>query len=270
MYYGSVKRVPVTTRKATSSLAGLLEELELRRPSVVTGSLLTDVIAASGSHLTKQAAAERLVREGWLLPLRTRDAWEFAPASRAGRYSSGDPWIELRAVLGRQPDAPVAVAFASAVWELGLSSHQPDKPTFAHRDGWRPPRALGDARSVNFDWRLEATNKGGLPVWRPATIVVAAAKRPQYQDNWGNADEWLVETMLATTPDDVLTEATGHNNSTLARLGYLAERSGREDIATAVEHLLPERLLAAYFGSRKPRGRWVNRWALYDSTLPAP
>lgn len=53
---------------------------------VVTGGLLAEVIAVAGSPLTTTAAAERLMREGWLSPLRTRDAWEFVPASRAGRY----------------------------------------------------------------------------------------------------------------------------------------------------------------------------------------
>lgn len=105
--------------------------------------------------LAPDTAAERLVRLGWLLPLRKRDAWEFAPAARAGRLSGGDPWIELRAVLAHDAAAPVAVAFESAVWELGHSSHQPTRPVVAHRPGWRSPRAL-DARAVTFDWRVPA------------------------------------------------------------------------------------------------------------------
>ncbi len=230
---------------------------------------MAEVIAGIGSHLDTRVAIERLVREGWLSPLRTRNAWEFVPASRAGRYPSGDPWVELRALLCRQPDAPVAVAFASAVWEKGYSSHQPSRPTLAHRPGWRPPRALGDAKSVSYDWRLPTWEKDGLPVWQPATVVVAAANRPNVQDNWGNADEWLPEIMDATTPTDVVTEARDRNMSTLVRLGYFADWSGRHDIVEALMPLLPAHLPVTFLGSRQHRGRWVRRWKLYDSLLPS-
>lgn len=259
----------MTSRQASASVAGVLQELELRQPKVVSGALLSEVIAAAGSGLTKAAAAERLVREGWLSPLRTRDAWEFVPASRAGRYPSGDPWIELRAVLVTKPDAPVALAFASAIWELGYTSHQPTRPTFAHRPGWRPPRSLNAARSVSFDWRLPGWDKDGLRVWQPATAVVAAANRPDCQDDWGNADDWLPETLRATTPADVLAEAEGRGMATLARLGYFAEWSGRHDIADAVRSRLPDLLPVTFLGPRQPRGRWVKGWRLYDSLLPA-
>ncbi len=263
-----MERISTTTRKATASVAPLLEELELRHPRVVTTTVMADIIATTASHLGTGAAVERLVREGWLFPLRTRDAWEFVPASRAGRYPSGDQWIELRALLLHRPDAPVGVAFASAVWELGYSSHQP-RPTFAHRPGWRPIRALSDARSVSYEWRLPTWDKDGLPVWYPATIVVAAANRPDAQDDWANADDWLPETMRAATLDDVLIEATERNTATLARLGYFADWSGRHDIAAAMTELLPERLPVTYLGSREKRGRWIKRWSLYDSLLPS-
>lgn len=241
----------------------------MRQPKVVTGDLLDEIILETGSHLNAQGTAERLVREGWLSPLRTRDAWEFVPASRAGRYPSGDPWIELRALLFQQPDAPVAVAFASAVWERGCSGHQPSRPTVAHRPGWRPPRALSDARSVSYDWHLPAWEKEGLPVWQPATVVVAAANRPDVQDDWGNADEWLPEIMRVATATDVMTEARGRSRATLVRLGYLAEWSGRPDIVKMLMPLLSEPLTVTYLGSREHRGRWVKRWKIYDSLLPS-
>jgi hypothetical protein len=268
-YHEYVERVLVKARRAPSSLAGVLQELELRQPKVVTRRLLAAVLAESGSHLTKAAAAERLVREGWLYPLRTRDSWEFVPASRAGSYPSGDPWIELRALLAHKPEAPVAVAFASAIWELGFSSHQPARPTLAHRPDWRQPRSLDDARSVSYDWRLPVGLKDGLPVWHAATTVVAAANRPECQDDWGNADEWLPEAMRTITPTDVRTEATDRGTATLVRLGYLAEWSRRHDIVEALTPLVPERLPVTFLGPRDPRGRWVKAWRLYDSLLPS-
>jgi hypothetical protein len=255
------------TRPLPTSLAPIVEALELRQPAVVTRSLLSEIASRTEVDLDAEALAERLVRLGWLLPLRTRDAWEFAPAARAGRYRSGDPWIELRALLAHESDAPVALAFESAVWELGHSAHQPTLPVLAHRPGWRPPRAL-DARTITFDWRLPTQKVRGLPTLAESTVVVADAHRPSAQGNWANANDWLPETFRAAAPDDVVAEARGRNVSTLARLGYLAEWAGRDDIADRVEELLPERLPVTFFGPRDRRDRWSRRWHVYDVLLP--
>jgi hypothetical protein len=85
-----------------------------------------------------------LVRLGWLLRLRKRGTWEFAPAARAGRYSSGDSWIELRALLEHERCAPVAVAFDSAVWELGHSTHKLGRSWGTAVGGVRPRRSTCD------------------------------------------------------------------------------------------------------------------------------
>jgi hypothetical protein len=255
------------TRSLPSSLAPIVEALELSQPLVVTRAILSGILAEAGMTLAPEVVAERLVRLGWLLPLRSRDAWEFAPGARAGRFSAGDPWIELRALLAHDPDAPVAVAFDSAVWELGHASHQPTRPILAHRRGWRRPPAL-DARTATFDWRLPTRAIRGLPVWTEPTIVVAAAERPNAQGNWANADDWLPETFRSADPKQLAIEASGRTASTLARLGYLAEWSGRDDIADIVEAELPSRLPVTFLGPRDRRDRWQRRWSLYDGLLP--
>ncbi len=255
------------TRSVPSRLAPVLEQLELRQPSVVTRSLLAELLTASQTRLAPEVAAERLVRLGWLLPLRKRDSWEFAPAARAGRFGAGDPWIELRALLAHDPAAPVAVAFESAVWELGHSSHQPTRPVLAHRRGWRVPAAL-HCRTVTFDWRVPSRTVRGLPVWTEATVLVAAAERPAAHGNWGNADDWLANTFRAAVREDILTEARGRRPSTLARLGYLADWAGQDEIAGEIEALLPARLPVSFLGSRDRRDRWSRRWRLYDALLP--
>lgn len=267
-YHGDVKEASLTVRKVSAGVAGFLQELELRQPVVVTRALMQEVIAAAGSPMDPGAATERLVREGWLLPLRTRDAWEFAPASRAGRISSGDRWLELRALLVHQPDAPVGVAFASAVWEFGFSMHPPSRSTLAHARGWRPPVALDDVTTVTYSWRLPTANIDGLPVWQPATIVVAAADMPRWQLDWGNADTWLPETMRAAARQDIMIETESRALATRVRLGYFAEWSGRHDVAREVRSQLPEKLPVTYLGPRQPRGRWVSEWRLYDALLP--
>lgn len=255
------------TRSLPASLAPIVEGLELRQPHVVNRAILEEILADAGMALPTEVAAERLVRLGWLLPLRTRDAWEFAPGARAGRFSAGDPWIELRALLAHDPDAPVALAFDSAVWELGHASHQPTQPILAHRRGWRRPPAL-DVRTATFDWRLPTRVVRGLPVWTEPTIVVAAAERPAAQGNWANADDWLPDTFQAASSEQVATEASGRSVSTLARLGYLADWSGRGDIADVIEAELPSRLPVTFLGPRDRRDRWSRRWQVYDALLP--
>ena len=72
----------------------------------------------------------------------------------------------------------------------------------------------------------------------------------------------------ATTPDEVLSEANGRKVSTMARLGYLAEWSGRNDIADEIEALLPGHLPVTTLGPRDRRDRWSRRWHVYDALLP--
>jgi hypothetical protein len=121
---------------------------------------------------------------------------------------------------------------------------------------------------VTFDWHLQTKTVRGLPVWSEATALVAAAERPAAQGNWGNADDWLADTFRAATVEDLLREAEGRRTSTLARLGYLAEWAGRNDIAEEIEALLPSRLPVTFLGPRDRRAQWSRRWHVYDSMLP--
>lgn len=240
----------------------------MRQPQIVTDAILRDAISRTGSHLDAREAADRLTRAGWLVPLRTRHAWEFAPAARAAAVGSGDPWVELRALLHRQPAAPIAVAFASAVWELGHAMHPPSRHTYAHRPHWRPPRALDDAHSVTYEWRLPATDRRGLPVWQAATVVVAIAANPARQHNWANAESWLPETIRAAGLDGVLAEADGRSTAALARLGHIARWSQQHDLADAVKPILPPNHGVTYLGPRNRQAFWDPEWKVYDAYLP--
>ncbi len=161
----------------------------------------------------------------------------------------------------------MAVAYESAAWEHGYTTHPPNTPVLAHRPGWRAPRSIS-ARTVSYDWRLPALASHDLPVWQAATIAVAAADRPAAQRDWGNADDWLPEIFRAAARSDILTEADERGNATLARLGYLAEWSGQPDLADTIEAMIPQPLNVSFLGPRRPRGRWISRWHLYDALLP--
>src|SRR5277367_1195429 len=104
-YNSDVVSIQKQTRSLPRSLAGVVQELELRQPPVVTRARLKEIAFATGTRMSEKDLVDRLVRLGWLLPLRKQDTWEFSPAARAGRYGSGDPWIELRALLAHHPDA---------------------------------------------------------------------------------------------------------------------------------------------------------------------
>lgn len=106
----------MTARSVPSSLAPIIEELELRQPKLVTKAYIEALMEERGMNLRPEDVTHRLQMQGWLLSLKTKNAWEFAPASRAGKIGSGDPFIELRATLHHRPDLPVAVAYESAAW----------------------------------------------------------------------------------------------------------------------------------------------------------
>src|SRR5665648_192901 len=109
----------MTVRSIPSGFAPLLQLLELEQPRVVTTAQLGDLAQDAALKMPVDVVVRRLRERGWLLPLATKGVWEFAPASRAGAFGSGDPFIELRAVLARNPDAPYSVAVESAAYLLG-------------------------------------------------------------------------------------------------------------------------------------------------------
>ena len=146
--------------------------------------------------------------------------------------------------------------------------HPPSRHTYAHRQGWRPPRALRNAHAAAFDWRVPTVSRDGLPVWRAATIVVAVAAHPGRQHNWANADGWLTETMRTVDFGAVLAEAEGRSTAALARLGHLARWSQRHDIADAIKRTLPPAHGVTYLGPRDGRGTWYPEWKVCDAYLP--
>jgi len=74
----------MTVRDITSTLAPLLELLELEQPRVVTTADLRTIATEAGIDWPVDLVVRRLRQRGWLLDLQTRGAWEFAPAARAG------------------------------------------------------------------------------------------------------------------------------------------------------------------------------------------
>ena len=74
----------MTARASTRSLSRLLEVLELEQPRVVTRRDLEEWAREADIRWPTNVVLQRLRERGWLLDLKTRGVWEFAPAARAG------------------------------------------------------------------------------------------------------------------------------------------------------------------------------------------
>ncbi|MDT8368272.1 MAG: hypothetical protein RQ745_03635 [Longimicrobiales bacterium] len=89
------------SRSISSTLAILLEELELDRPKTVTLEKISELAEVHGIRTPPRIPAHRLAQKGWLLDTRVAGVWEFAPADRAGAISDAAPLLTFRAFLAR-------------------------------------------------------------------------------------------------------------------------------------------------------------------------
>lgn len=257
----------MTIRNIPSSVAAVLQELELEQHTVVTKKQLAKLTARAGVALAVSDVAERLQRHGWLLPLRTREAWEFAPAARAGPIGSGDPFVELRATLLRRPGFPVAVAYESAAWLHQLASRAPRRHALAVSPAESVPHALRDFRVTRMWAKVAAETINDVPVWGTETLVVLIGARPLAFRDWPNIGEWLAAAAEQLEPRLLLHELDGRPRSAWMRTGYLLETARRHELAEQIRDLAPLGSGPFYLGSRHESGRYDRRWEVHDSTL---
>ena len=256
----------MTIRTVTHALAPLLQTLELEQPRVVTRDELERFARQAGVAWPVASIVQRLREQGWLLGLRTRGVWEFAPAARAGAYGSGDPFIELRATLRRDPEAAYVVAADSAAYLLGYSSRRPPRDAVAAPPGVTVPPALRDYRIVRWRPASAATRREELPVWSAATLVAFMAARPARFGDWPNVGEWLSAATGDVATADLTTELAGRPRSAWARAGYLLHRGGRRAEALELLAGAPVGHGPYYLGDRRSAGRHDPFFDVVDST----
>lgn len=254
-------------RTIAPAVAAVLEQLELDQPLLVNREGLDAARLVTGSSTTTRYLIDELTSEGWLLPLRTRGYWEFAPAARAGAIGAGDPHIELRATLQKRPDLPVALAAESAAWHLGLSSRSPNRHTIAAPPSLRIPPALGNYRLIRHEAKLDPEIRIGLPVWGVATLLVAMCHRPASYRDWPNVGDWIRQAVPGATEDHLRTELTGEPRSTWMRLAYLIDRGGMPGLADTLADASPHGQGPYYLGPRDRQGRHHSRYDVIDSVL---
>ncbi len=255
------------SRSAPASVAGVLSELELEQPQVVTREQLSEFAGRAGVPLPVSTVAERLVRHGWLLPLRTRGTWEFAPGSRAGPIGSGDPFVEVRATLARRPGFSVTVGYDSAAWLQRLTSRSPAKHVLSIPPAASVPHALRGFRVTRVQASLEPDEVRGLPVWRVESLVALIGVRPSAFRDWPNIDEWLNIAVSRVDQGLLVAELEGRPRSAWMRTGYLVETGGHTPLADHIRDMAPPGSGPFYLGPRDAVSRYNKKWDVYDSLL---
>jgi len=256
----------MTARPASPSLSRLLELLELEQPRVVTRAQLDGLVAEAGVESPASLVLQRLREGGWLLDLKTRGVWEFAPAARAGAYGSGDPFIELRATAARRRESEFAVAAESAAYLLGYASRRPDREAVSAPPGVTVPPALRAYRIVRWRARAPLAERDRLAVWSASTLIVGMAAKPASFRDWPNAGEWLARAVADARLDAVRTELDARPRSAWAKTAYLLGVGGRAEVADALLAGAPEGAGPYYLGPRGRRGRHAKRFDVIDAT----
>jgi hypothetical protein len=255
------------TRTIPPTLAPILEQLELERPTIVSVEHLEQVRAQTGVRTPLHLVVQRLAARGWLLPSGVRGVWEFAPAERAGPYSEGDALLALRAATATTEHPPFAAALGSALWLLDIVERAPETPEVAIPPGIRVPAAIRrHYRVVRYAARLAPIEIRDVPVHRAATVLVHLAHRPTSVRSWASVLEHLGDLIAAAPTSEIEEELEGRPHATRARLAYLV---------SGVAPALAEALAVAaagvvWFGPRRAMRRYDARWNIADTILPLP
>ncbi len=164
-------------RAIPTSLSGVVEHLELEGHVVVTLESLRDALGAAGvedaSDDQVRNVAYQLQRAGWLGTVRSRNAWEFLPGSRAGEHCAEDRFLEFRAYTATHPGWPGTLAMESAAGVHGLAQRFPEREVLVLPTDAKPPKTF--AR----DWRMIASPYPS-PQQRSSTTYAPGPWKPSW------------------------------------------------------------------------------------------
>lgn len=259
-------------RTIPRSLAGVVEHLELEGDSIVTIDSLRVAIHAAGyenpSDAKVRRTAYRLQQAGWLGTLRSRNAWEFLPGSRAGAHSGGDRFLEFRAYGANHRGWPGTLAMESAAGLHGLAQRFPEREVLALPKGMRAPKSFASEwRTITSAVPPSATVVvNGLRTWTVEALLVGIGERPtNYRDVAGLA-QWLPEAVARADLEVVVELLSGMSNATVQRTAYLF---GAVDLDAARDRVLEgsRSLEVAWFGPRSRGGLYDPATGVHDTTL---
>lgn len=247
-------------------MAKILERLELDRPLLITSRELDAMLQEEGIATPVAVFAARMREKGWLLPTGQRSVWEFAPASYAGAYSTGDKFLPLQAFMAAHDNLRPMLTGHSAAWAFFLANRMP-----VHVDVVlpHPPARIAVPEGIRihaYEPRLAPIEVKGVLSLALESVVVHMAARPSQVYSWQSASEWLPEIAYDITSERVIEELAGRPQSVVARTGYLLQGM-RPDIAKSVHDLL-RRPSKVRFGPRKKSRRNDEHWGVSDTLLP--
>jgi predicted transcriptional regulator of viral defense system len=257
--------MPSVTRAVPPSLAPVLEWLELERPDIVTTEQIRGFCDREGVAVPVSTVISRLAHRGWLLKTDTHGVWEFAPAERAGAYSSRDPLLGIKGVLATAPETQLSVCLTSALWLHDLMDRRPPRIEVA-----LPPRVYvpqGVRRTshvLRFESHLQPVEIQGVPTHRLETVLVHLAARPTDVQNWGSVLDVLAELVASIEHEALREELSGRAHATRARLAYLVSGVA-PDLANSLK---VESGGKVWFGPRTKLRRHNARWNIADTILP--
>jgi len=251
-------------------LAGLVEQMELDQPRVVTLSDLTRMAGETGARIEESdvvALAYRLRDLGWFGTVRTQGVWEFNPGSRAGAYGSGDRFIELRGYLAVHPEWRGALAMESAATILGLAQHLPRQEVISIIPGQRCPRALSDWRMVSVDIPdVGRTHQDGLPLWNIAGLVAGIALRPSAYHDLAGLAQWLPEVRHRLHEAELMDCLANAPDSAWQRAAYLTRIAGADAVSCALLEQKPPQH-PVWFGATRRGGVYDRVTKVNDADL---
>lgn len=219
-------------------LVGIVEAMEFEQPRVVTLAMLTQMAKESGVAQDEAGTAKLaywLQGLGWLGSVRTKNAWEFIPGSRAGAIGSGDRFIEFRAHLAVHPEWPGVLAMESAASVLGLAQRLAAHEVVGLPPGSVLPKALSEWRMVTVATPAEGLDRRDyLPTWNLEGLIAGIALRPSgYLDLPGLA-QWLPDIGAGLREQNLLACLTNAPASAWQRAAYLVRLAGAEALAVTL------------------------------------
>ena len=254
------------TKTIPNSLSGILQELELERPLLVTIEMLSDLIDKLNIASPAKTIAYQLRKRGWLLPTDRKGVWEFIPAEVAGVYSSHDPLLFFRSFLLKYPDIVCGLTFHTAAWIYGSSNRVPSSLDVSIQDDKRSRLLKGHAAVSVYKPRLPYQYISDVPVLSRESVIVHMVTKPSSVPSWVSVPEWLPDFCIDISVDDILIELEKRPTSVVQRFAYLVQ-GVRPDIADEIlRNVMPKN--TAWFGDRKQAQRFDKRFMVADSLLP--
>jgi len=254
------------TRSITNSLSGILQELELERPLLVSNEMLSDLKERHNISSPVKTIAYQLKQRGWLLPTDRKGVWEFIPADVAGIYPSYDPLLCFRSFLVKYPDIECGLTFQTAAWLYGESNRVPSSLDVSIQDNKRYRLLKGHVDVSVYKPRLPYQNISDVPVLSRESVIVQMVAKPLSVPSWAGVPEWLPDFCIDISIDDIFIELETRPQSVALRFLYLIQGLRPDIIKKVQKSVVPKNTI--WFGDRKKALRFDNEFMVADSLLP--